>query len=150
MRIYTAITASAVLLQSFGLVACAGAPPPTDQMAAAEAEARAAQAVGAENIPQADLQYRLATEQLAKGRSLMKDDENEAAARMFQRARADADLALELARRDAARSEAANAGQMPGATHRNPAGTMGQTPGSSEGPPPAAAPSPSPSTPTTP
>jgi hypothetical protein len=119
-------------------------------MAAAEAEARAAQAVGAENIPQAELQYRLATDQLAKGRSLMKDDENEAAARMFQRARADADLALELARRDAARSEAANAGQMPGASHTNPAGTMNQSPGSSESPPPAAAPAPPPGTPSNP
>jgi len=111
MRICKAVTVSAVLLASVGAMACAGAPPPTDRMASAEAEARAAQAVGAERIPQADLEYRLATEQLAKGRSLMKDGENEAASRMFERANADAALALELARQDAARNEAATVGQ---------------------------------------
>lgn len=111
MRICKAVTVSAVLFSSVGAMACAGAPPPTDRMASAEAEARAAQAVGAEKVPQADLEYRLATEQLAKGRSLMKDGENEAAARMFERAHADAQLALELARQDAARSEAASVGK---------------------------------------
>jgi len=89
-------------------------------MAGAEAEARAAQAVGAEKVPQADLEYRLATEQLAKGRSLMKDGENEAAARMFERANADAELALELARQDAARREAANVGKASAAPSMNP------------------------------
>jgi len=114
MRICTAITVSALLLPSIGAMACAGAPPPTDGMAKAEAEARAAQAVGAERIPKANLQYRLAIEEVEKGRSLMKDDENEAAERMFQRARADAELALELARLDAARSDAASAGRAEG------------------------------------
>jgi hypothetical protein len=80
-------------------------------MAAAEAETRAAQAVGAERVPQANLAYKLANDQFAKGRSLMKDGENEEAARMFQRARVDAELALALTREQAARNDAAQAAQ---------------------------------------
>ena len=145
MRTSTAITISALLLPSIGAMACAGAPPPTDGMAKAEAEARAAQAVGAERIPKANLQYRLAIEEVEKGRSLMKDDENEAAARMFLRARADAELALELARLDAARSDAASAGR---AEEANPAGVTKPEQGPMLAPESPAAPSRNPMTPT--
>jgi len=144
MRICTTITVSALVLSAIGATACAGAPPPTDGMAKAEAEARAAQAVGAERIPRANLQYRLATEEVAKGRSLMNDDENEAAARMFQRAHADAELALELARQDAARSEAASAGR---SEETKPADVTKPEQGPSLSPESPAAPSKKPMTP---
>jgi hypothetical protein len=80
-------------------------------MAAAEAETRAAQAVGAESVPQANLAYKLANDEFAKGRALMKDGDNEAAARMFQRAKVDAQLALALTREQSARNDAAQAAQ---------------------------------------
>jgi len=112
MRIREAFTWSATLLSaSLGALACAGAPPPHDRMAAAEAETRAAQAVGAERVPQANLAYKLANDEFAKGRALMKDVQNDEADRMFQRAKVDAELALALTREQAARNEAAQASQ---------------------------------------
>src|SRR5690348_13282238 len=117
MRIREAFTCSATLLSaSLGAVACAGAPPPHSQMAAAEAETRAAQAVGAERVPQANLAYKLANDEFAKGRALMNDGDNEAAARLFQRAKVDAELALALTREQAARNEAGQAAQGMGTT----------------------------------
>ena len=143
MRIPNPFTCSATLLSaSLGALACAGAPPPHDQMAAAEAETRAAQAVGAERVPQANLAYKLANDEFAKGRAFMKDGDNEAAARMFQRAKVDAELALALTREQAARNDAAQAAQGMG-TGTEPGTPSPESPPTSPGgnvPPPEAAP----------
>src|SRR5262249_18072178 len=84
------------------LLGCASTPAPTERMATAEASIRGAQEVGATGEPQAALHLRLAQEQLAKAKGLIASGDNEAADRMLLRARADGELALALARANAA------------------------------------------------
>jgi hypothetical protein len=87
--------------------ACASAPPPTERMASAEASVRAAREVGADRVPTAQLHVKLADEEIQKAKALSKNDDNDRADTMLQRASADAELALALAREDGTRSEAA-------------------------------------------
>ena len=88
------------------LAGCGGAPPPNDKMAAAEAAARGAREVGADQVPAASLHLRLADEQIAKAKAAIADDDNENARMLLNRAQADAELALALARESKARGEA--------------------------------------------
>jgi len=85
---------------------CASAPPPTERLASAEAAVRAAREVGAERVPTAELQVKLADEEIQKARALAKAGENERAESMLQRASSDAELALALAREGRMRAEA--------------------------------------------
>jgi hypothetical protein len=81
----------------FGL-ACGGAAVPTEKLTDAEASIRAAKEVGGSSVPQAELHLKLAQEQVELARKLSADGENERAAHVLLRAKADADLALALAR----------------------------------------------------
>jgi len=81
----------------FGL-GCASAAVPTEKLTAAEASVRAAQEVGANSVPQAELHLKLAQEQVQLARKLSADGDNERASQVLLRAKADADLALALAR----------------------------------------------------
>jgi hypothetical protein len=76
------------------------------------ATARGAQEAGAEAVPDAKLHLTLAQEQIDNAEKLMKDEEYERADHMTLRASADAELALALAREEAAKREAQNAKQM--------------------------------------
>lgn len=93
-----------VLMKSFAIgvavagFGCASAPPPTNQLASAEASMRAARELGAAQVPRAELHLRLAQEQVTKARKLAQDGDNEQAARLLDRAHADAELALTLSR----------------------------------------------------
>ena len=87
------------------LAACAGAPPPKDRMAWAEASVREARAAGAEQVPAASVQLERARGEIRVAHSLCRDDENEKAESMLRRAAADAQLAVALAREARARSE---------------------------------------------
>lgn len=92
--------ASLIALVSASLaVACAGAPKPTQQLVETQSALRAADEVGAKNDPQAQLYSRLAEDQLARAQKLVEDGDNEEAARMLERAKADAELALALSRK---------------------------------------------------
>ena len=73
-------------------------PEPKQPMADAEAASRSAREVGADNQPAAKLQVKLADEQIAEAKTLVANGENERAAYVLLRARADAELALALAR----------------------------------------------------
>jgi hypothetical protein len=106
---------------------CASAPPPTEQLASAEASLRAAREIGAAQVPRAELHLRLAQEQLTKARTLSKDGDNEEAARLMDRAHADAELALALAREatmhrdlEAVTGPRAAAEEAPAITNPNP------------------------------
>lgn len=88
-------------------VGCASFPAPTERMASSEAAIRGAREVGAESVPPASLELRLAEEGIAQAKRLMADGDNETAARVLQRAQSDAELALALARENHARNEAA-------------------------------------------
>ncbi|HVH45388.1 MAG TPA: DUF4398 domain-containing protein [Labilithrix sp.] len=97
-----------------GLVAACGSSfqPPTDRLASSEAAIRSARELGAENDPQAALHVRLADEQLATARNLMKDGENRRADIVLQRSKSDAELAVMLTREKAAKTEAQRAHQI--------------------------------------
>jgi len=59
---------------------------------------RAARELGAQHVPRAELHLRLAQEQVTEARKLAQDGDNEQAARLLNRAHADAELALALSR----------------------------------------------------
>jgi Domain of unknown function (DUF4398) len=66
---------------------------------------RAAQEVGAQQVPKADLHLRLAQEQVEKARKLAADGDNERASMLLSRAHADAELALALTRESIAQHD---------------------------------------------
>lgn len=99
------------------LVACGGAPPPTDQMQKAEAEVRAAQvkvaeldqAGPSEGTPKAKLHLKLAEDQINTAKQLVADKGKkniERAHLVLQRAEKDAQYALALAQEWEARARA--------------------------------------------
>ena len=90
-------------------LACGGAAVPQEQLTAAEAAAKAAEAGGAPSVPKAALHLKQAHDQIAAAKALIEDDENERADYVLQRAEADAELALALAREDEAKKEAQEA-----------------------------------------
>jgi hypothetical protein len=67
-------------------------------MADAEAASRSAREVGADSQPAAKLQVKLADEQIAAAKALIASGDNDRASYVLLRARADAELALALAR----------------------------------------------------
>lgn len=87
-----------VMLALF-LAACGGSmPPPSDRLASAEAAARSARELGAEKEPKAKLYLGYASEQIDQAKSLMKEGDNRRADLVLQRASADAELAVMLAK----------------------------------------------------
>ncbi len=100
---------SAVTL-SLSLAACGSSlPPPSDRLASAEAAARSARELGAEKEPKAQLHLRLASEQIDQAKKLMADNDNKRADLILQRANADAELAVMLAKENNAKSDAEKA-----------------------------------------
>jgi hypothetical protein len=81
------------------LVGCAEGIPPIEQLASTQGAIRAAEEAGADREPQAELHLKLAHEQLDKAKALMDKDDNEEAARLLQRASADAEVARAYARK---------------------------------------------------
>jgi uncharacterized protein DUF4398 len=102
---------------------CGSYPPPTERMSTAEAAIRAAEEVGATNVPQAALYMKLAQEQTEKAKRMMQDGYNERAELELKRAQADAELAVALAREQdtVGKAQAAQAklDQARGATKRS-------------------------------
>ena len=84
-------------------------PPPTQQMADAESAERSARELGADSDPSAKLQVKLANEQIAQAKVLVAAGDNRRADFVLRRARADAELALALAREQNANIEAQKA-----------------------------------------
>ena len=93
-------------------VGCGGSyPAPTQPLADAEAADRSAQELGANNVPAAQLHLKLAQEQTTNARKLMKDGENKRAEALLLRAKADAELALSLAKEQKAKGEVGQAAE---------------------------------------
>lgn len=102
-------TLASVALALF-LSACGSSiPPPSDRLASAEAAARSARELGAEKEPKAALHLKLAAEQIDQAKGLMKEGENRRADLVLQRASADAELSVMLAKENNAKQEAASA-----------------------------------------
>ncbi len=95
----------AVILALIGASAagCAArAPVPTERFIASQASIRAAEEVGADMVPRADVHLRLAREQVERARRLSTEGTRDRARLMLMRAQADAELALAYAREERA------------------------------------------------
>ena len=101
------------IIGAAALVAGCGSsyPPPTQPMADVQAADRSARELGAASVPQATLHLQYAEEQRNKASMLMKDGENEQAAALLVRAKADAELAVALAHEQRAKVEVQEAKQ---------------------------------------
>lgn len=98
------VTITTTLLGALG---CASShPPPTQQMADVQAADRSAIELGAQKHPRAQLHLKLAEEQVALAKTAMEDDDNQGAASLLARAKADAELAIALTREDSAKVQA--------------------------------------------
>jgi pyridoxal biosynthesis lyase PdxS len=95
------------LLGVIGLcaVGCASYPAPNEQVASSLASVRGAEEAGAMNVPEAALHVKLAQEQIEQAQALMKNDDNMRAEDLASRAFQDAELALAIAREDAAKKK---------------------------------------------
>jgi len=80
-------------------------PAPTQPLSDAQAADRSAQELGADADPAAKLHLKLAQEQMANAKKLMADGENKKAEALLLRAKADAELALSLAREQKAKGD---------------------------------------------
>jgi hypothetical protein len=85
---------------------CAAPPVPAEKLASAEAGIRAASEVGAEGVPQAALHLKLARDEVEQAKGLVHGGDHDRATIVLDRAEADAELSLALARESGARAEA--------------------------------------------
>jgi hypothetical protein len=88
----------ALLVLGLTAAACGGAQLNRARVAEVESSVRAAEAVGANDQPRAALHLQLAREELAEARRVAADGDGENAALLLERARVDAELAMQLAR----------------------------------------------------
>lgn len=95
-------------LPLFGVVltACGGAAVPQEALTAAKASVSGAEVAGAAAEPKAALHLKLAKEQITKAEALIQDGDNEEAAVQVDRAQADADLSMALAKEAKAKQDA--------------------------------------------
>lgn len=96
-----------IVVTAASMVGCASAPPMRTE--SSTSEIRAAEAVGAANVPQAALHLQLAKEELERAKKLGADGDKEQGSSMLLRAQVDAELAVALSREDAERNEAREA-----------------------------------------
>ena len=98
--------------------ACGGAAVPQETLTAAQASVKGAEVGGANEDPKAQLHLKLANEQIDKAKKLIEDGKNEEAARVIDRAQADAELALALAQQTKAMKDAKDADESLGKLKR--------------------------------
>jgi hypothetical protein len=99
---------------SVTMLACGGAPVPHDALSAAQADVKGAEVGGATENPKAALHVKLAKDQIELAQKQISDGDNEEALRTLNRAQADAELALALAKEAKAQGEAAEASEQVG------------------------------------
>jgi hypothetical protein len=97
------------LCAALAVAGCASYPAPAEHLASAMAAVRGAQEVGVSRIPQAELQLKLAQDEIAQAKALMANGQNERADYMTLRAYNDATLALAISRVHTARANAEQA-----------------------------------------
>ena len=91
------------------LTACGGSEAPTYQLTQSQGEIRAAEEVGAGEVPQAALHLKMAKDYLRRAQTLIDDEEYDRARWALQRAESDAELAIALAREAEQHAEAQKA-----------------------------------------
>ena len=75
---------------------CASAAVPNAKVADAQSAISAAEATGAQAVPEASLYLKMAKDGVEAAKQQIRNDENEKAARTLERAKADAELAKSL------------------------------------------------------
>jgi regulator of protease activity HflC (stomatin/prohibitin superfamily) len=105
-HVHMAMLAGSVLFAA--VIAGCGSSPAVDKEASTSA-IRAAEEVGASNIPSASLYLQLAKEELENAKGLAAKGDKEEAESMLLRAKADGELAVALSRGDADKAEATQA-----------------------------------------
>ena len=96
------------------LLACGGAAVPQDSLTAAQADVKGAEVGGAPDNPKAALYLKYAKEQIEAAQKQISDGDNESAARTLDKAQADAELALALAKEAKAQGDASDASDQVG------------------------------------
>jgi Domain of unknown function (DUF4398) len=91
------------------VTACAATQLPQQQLMSTQGAIDSAEEIGGDENPKAKLHLQFAREQIASAKQLMLDGDDEEAMRMLDRATADADLALTLARTQQIRKESGEA-----------------------------------------
>jgi Domain of unknown function (DUF4398) len=100
-----------VLLVATAVSACGGAQLNQTRVTEVQGAMRAAEEVGANDQPKASLHLQLARDEMNEAKRLAKDDDGENAALLLNRAQADAELALQLARTEQEQQKARQAWQ---------------------------------------
>jgi hypothetical protein len=98
-----------LLLSCAFATACASPEAPTKQLAESEAAVRAATELGATDTPKAALHLQMAKDRLGTAKAFDARGEFESAKRLFEEAKADAELAVALTREQQAEADARNA-----------------------------------------
>jgi hypothetical protein len=93
------------------LLACGGAQLNQAKVTEVQSSVSAAEAVGANNQPKAALHLQLAKDEMVEAQRLAAGGDGENAALLLDRARADAELAMQLARTDQEQEKARQAWQ---------------------------------------
>ena len=101
------------LLALLGLTAaaCGGAQLNQARVAEVQSSVRAAEAVGANEQPKAALHLQLARDEMAEARRRADDGDEDNAALLLERARVDAELAMQLAKTEQEQEKARQAWQ---------------------------------------
>lgn len=107
MKISIVIVLGATSIASVGCLS--GGPVPADKLARSQAAVRAAGEIGAERSMEASRYMQSAKMELAEGRKLVIEGEQERATAMLLRAEADAELAMNVTREATAVTDAAKA-----------------------------------------
>lgn len=89
--------------------ACGGATYPQADTTPTKTAISAAEAVGAQSVPQAALHLKMAKDQLQTAEALIADGENDEAFLVLERAHADAELSMALAKESSMKNEAQEA-----------------------------------------
>lgn len=96
-------------LPAFMTLACGGSSLPPPKVTEAESAVSAAQAVGAASNPRGALHLKMARDQLAEAKTLIRNGDEEEARLVLEGAAADAELALMITREEQARVRATEA-----------------------------------------
>lgn len=96
---------SLIALAPFAFACGATMPPPTQRMADAQSAERSATELGANTEPKAQLHLKLAQDQIGLAQKAMTDGDNQRADSLLIRAKADAELAVALAKEKNAKGE---------------------------------------------
>jgi hypothetical protein len=102
---------TALLVLGLTAAACGGAQLNQARVAEVQSSVRAAEAVGANDQPRAALHLQLARDEMAEARRLADDGDGEEAALVLERARVDAELAMQLAKTEQEQEKARQAWQ---------------------------------------